>query len=83
MRVVHVHRMRGIGGSERHLLTLLPALAERGLDVAFVVLALLLFAYQSLFAAIFVGATRYRISFDFLLVLLAAAAASRLAERVR
>lgn len=28
--------MRGIGGSERHLLTLLPALAERGLDVAFV-----------------------------------------------
>ena len=35
MRVVHVHRMRGIGGSERHLLTLLPALAERGVDVAF------------------------------------------------
>jgi glycosyltransferase involved in cell wall biosynthesis len=28
--------MRGIGGSERHLLTLLPALAERGLDVVFV-----------------------------------------------
>ena len=26
MKVVHVHRMRGIGGSERHLLTLLPAL---------------------------------------------------------
>jgi glycosyltransferase involved in cell wall biosynthesis len=36
MRVVHVHKMRGIGGSERHLLTLLPALAERGLDVVFV-----------------------------------------------
>ena len=36
MRVVHVHRIRGIGGSERHLLTLLPALAARGLDVAFV-----------------------------------------------
>ena len=36
MRIVHVHRMRGIGGSERHLLTLLPALADRGLDVAFV-----------------------------------------------
>jgi glycosyltransferase involved in cell wall biosynthesis len=34
-RVVHVHRIRGIGGSERHLLTLLPALAERGLDVVF------------------------------------------------
>jgi glycosyltransferase involved in cell wall biosynthesis len=28
--------MRGIGGSERHLLTLLPALAERGFDVVFV-----------------------------------------------
>ena len=36
MRVVHVHKMRGIGGSERHLLTLLPALAEQGLDVVFV-----------------------------------------------
>jgi glycosyltransferase involved in cell wall biosynthesis len=36
MKVVHVHRIRGIGGSERHLLTLLPALAERGLDVSFV-----------------------------------------------
>jgi len=36
MRVVHVHRMRGIGGSERHLLTLLPALSERGLDPVFV-----------------------------------------------
>jgi glycosyltransferase involved in cell wall biosynthesis len=28
--------MRGIGGAERHLLTLLPALAERGLDPVFV-----------------------------------------------
>lgn len=36
MRVVHVHRIAGIGGSERHLLTLLPALAERGVDVAVV-----------------------------------------------
>ena len=35
MRVLHVHRIGGIGGSERHLLTLLPALAERGLDVSF------------------------------------------------
>jgi glycosyltransferase involved in cell wall biosynthesis len=32
MRVVHVHRIRGIGGSERHLLTLLPALAQLGVD---------------------------------------------------
>ena len=36
MRVAHVHKMRGIGGSERHLLTLLPALAQRGHDVVFV-----------------------------------------------
>jgi glycosyltransferase involved in cell wall biosynthesis len=36
MRIAHVHKMRGIGGSERHLLTLLPALAERGVDVVFV-----------------------------------------------
>lgn len=36
MRVVHVHRIGGIGGSERHLLTLLPALAAKGVDVHFV-----------------------------------------------
>jgi glycosyltransferase involved in cell wall biosynthesis len=36
MRVAHVHRIRGIGGSERHLLTLLPALRDRGVDVSFV-----------------------------------------------
>ena len=36
MKVVHVHRIRGIGGSERHLLTLLPALLARGIDVSFV-----------------------------------------------
>jgi glycosyltransferase involved in cell wall biosynthesis len=36
MKVLHVHRMRGIGGSERHLLTLLPALAERGVETFFV-----------------------------------------------
>lgn len=35
MKVVHVHRIGGIGGSERHLLALLPALAERGVDVRF------------------------------------------------
>jgi len=33
--VVGRHRVRGIGGSERHLLTLLPALAERGLEPVF------------------------------------------------
>jgi glycosyltransferase involved in cell wall biosynthesis len=36
VRVAHVHRMRGIGGSERHLLMLLPALAERGVEPVFV-----------------------------------------------
>jgi glycosyltransferase involved in cell wall biosynthesis len=35
LRVLHVQRIGGIGGSERHLLTLLPALAERGVDVRF------------------------------------------------
>jgi len=35
LRVVHLHRIRGIGGSERHLLTLLPALAERGVEPVF------------------------------------------------
>jgi glycosyltransferase involved in cell wall biosynthesis len=35
VNVLHIHRIGGIGGSERHLLTLLPALAERGLDVRF------------------------------------------------
>jgi glycosyltransferase involved in cell wall biosynthesis len=36
MRVVHVHRVRGIGGSERHVLTLLPALAALGVEPAFI-----------------------------------------------
>jgi glycosyltransferase involved in cell wall biosynthesis len=35
VKVLHIHRIGGIGGSERHLLTLLPALAERGVDVRF------------------------------------------------
>jgi glycosyltransferase involved in cell wall biosynthesis len=35
VRVVHVHRIRGIGGSERHLLTLLPALAAGGIEPVF------------------------------------------------
>ncbi len=36
MRVTHLHRIGGIGGSERHLLTLLPALRARGVEVSFV-----------------------------------------------
>jgi hypothetical protein len=45
----------------------------------FTLLAVLILAYQTLAAVVFVGATRYRISTDFLLALLAAA----LFERVR
>lgn len=33
--VLHVHKITGIGGSERHLLALLPALRERGVDARF------------------------------------------------
>jgi glycosyltransferase involved in cell wall biosynthesis len=35
MKVLHVHKISGVGGSERHLLTLLPALRSRGLDARF------------------------------------------------
>jgi glycosyltransferase involved in cell wall biosynthesis len=34
-RVLHLHKITGIGGSERHLLTLLPALRARGVDARF------------------------------------------------
>ena len=50
---------------------------------AFVALALLLLAYQSLCAAVFVGATRYRVAWDFLVVLLATATLKRGAEWLR
>jgi glycosyltransferase involved in cell wall biosynthesis len=35
MKVLHVHRLRGVGGSERHLLALIPALRDRGIDARF------------------------------------------------
>lgn len=35
MRVLHLQRIGGIGGSERHLLELLPALRESGVDARF------------------------------------------------
>jgi len=38
MRVVHVSKVAGIAGSERHLLTLLPALRLRGIDTRMIVL---------------------------------------------
>ncbi|HWG57111.1 MAG TPA: glycosyltransferase family 4 protein [Gaiellaceae bacterium] len=36
MRALHVHRIAGVGGSERHLLTLLPALRAHGVEPLFV-----------------------------------------------
>ena len=39
MRVLHLQRVSGIGGSERHLLRLLPALVARGIDARMYVLA--------------------------------------------
>jgi 4-amino-4-deoxy-L-arabinose transferase-like glycosyltransferase len=50
---------------------------------AFAALALLLLAYQTVCAAIFVGATRYRVAWDFLLAILAAAALGRAATWYR
>jgi len=39
VKVIHVQKSAGIGGSERHLLALLPALARRGHEVRVVVLS--------------------------------------------
>jgi 4-amino-4-deoxy-L-arabinose transferase-like glycosyltransferase len=64
--------------------SLLYALALIGLFLAprrFAALALLILAYQTLAAMVFVGATRYRISTDFLLALLAAAVFERVRRR--
>ena len=35
MRVLHTTKVQGVGGAEQHLLTLLPALRERGIDARF------------------------------------------------
>jgi hypothetical protein len=64
----------------------LYVLAAAGLFVApraFVALGLLLLAYQTVCAAFFVGATRYRVAWDFILALLAAAVLARLATWAR
>jgi hypothetical protein len=64
--------------------SILYALAIAGLFFAprrFSALVLLILAYQTLAAVVFVGATRYRISTDFLLALLAAAVFERLTAR--
>jgi len=64
----------------------LYALAAAGLFLAsraFVALALLLLGYQTGAALVFVGATRYRVAWDFLVVLVATATLARMAEWVR
>ena len=76
----------GRGVVEPAYMIVLYALAAAGLFVApraFVALALLLLAYQTVCAAFFVGATRYRVAWDFLLALLAAATLARLATWAR
>jgi glycosyltransferase involved in cell wall biosynthesis len=35
VRVLHLHKLTGVSGSERHLLALLPALRKRGVDARF------------------------------------------------
>jgi glycosyltransferase involved in cell wall biosynthesis len=35
VKVLHVHKLTGVSGSEAHLLALLPALRERGVDACF------------------------------------------------
>ncbi len=35
MKVLHVHKLTGVSGSEGHLLALLPALRQRGIDASF------------------------------------------------
>jgi hypothetical protein len=64
----------------------LYVLAVAGLFVvprAFAFFAALLLAYQTAAALAFVGATRYRVAWDFLLALLAAAAIDRGLARLR
>src|SRR5581483_3640242 len=64
----------------------LYALAVVGAFVAppaFTLLAALLLAYQTAAALVFVGATRYRVAWDFLLAVLAAAALERAWTRLR
>jgi glycosyltransferase involved in cell wall biosynthesis len=65
MRVVHVHRIRGIGGSERHLLTLLPALAEHGVEPLFVGLDDPEWNPTDFYGALHVPAVRIRSARDF------------------
>jgi hypothetical protein len=64
------------------LLFLLAAVGSRLAERRFLVLALVLLAYQTVFAMLFIGATRYRGPWDFLLALLAAPVIVELVRRV-
>jgi hypothetical protein len=50
---------------------------------SFVALALVLLGYQTLVAMLFAGATRYRVPWDFLIAILAAAGAAAVLRWVR
>ncbi len=49
----------------------------------FAALALLLLGYETVIAVLFVGETRYRVPWDFLIALLAAAAVMEIVRRIR
>jgi glycosyltransferase involved in cell wall biosynthesis len=70
--------MRGIGGSERHLLTLLPALAERGVEPVFVGLDDPAWDPADFYGALHVQSIRLRSAHDIDPMLLA-----RLARKLR
>lgn len=62
----------------------LAALGLRFVSRRFLVLALCFLAYETVMAGLFAGATRYRVAWDFVLALLAAAALDRvIAHRAR
>jgi 4-amino-4-deoxy-L-arabinose transferase-like glycosyltransferase len=72
--------------AEPAYMIVLYVLAAIGLFVVprwFAALALLLLGYQTIVAMLFVGETRYRVPWDFLIALLAAAALVEVTERAR
>ena len=63
---------------------ILAAFGLRSVSRRFLVLALSFLAYETVMAGVFAGATRYRVTWDFVLALLAAAALDRfIAQRTR
>jgi glycosyltransferase involved in cell wall biosynthesis len=62
---MHIHRMRGIGGSERHLLALLPGLAALGVEPVFVGLDDPAFAPGPFYEQLPVESVRLRMPYSF------------------